>query len=97
MIITYEIEKTITRKIVSLKTLVEQAHTDITKYIDADRNDVLNDFKSLAKSYRDLGWIVTEYDVDGCVPSFVAEISTDVSHKKVELYMRSAMYYENDY
>ena len=98
MIITYEIEKTVTSRTASLKTLTETTHTDVIKYIDADGKTVFDDFVNMADSYDyTSGWQVDEYDTDDGIPSFTAHKETETQRTKVEIYMRSAMYYENDY
>ena len=94
MIITYEIEKTITTKTVSLKTLTETTHTDVIKYIDADRKTVLNIFKEMVDTYST--WIVDDDITDYGIPSFVAHKETETQSTKVELIMRTGMYYENN-
>lgn len=94
MIITYEIEKTVTTRTVSLKTLTETTHTEIIKYIDTDREPVFEIFTDMANQYS--MWTVDEYDTDYNFPSFVAHKEEETQSTRVEIFMRNAMYYEND-
>lgn len=94
MIITYEIEKTVTTRTVSLKTLTETTHTEVIKYIDTDRETVFDIFTDMANQYS--MWTVDEYDTDYNVPSFVAHKEEETQSTKVEILMHNAMYYEND-
>ena len=95
MIITYEIEKTVTARTVSLKKLTETTHTDVIKYIDADRETVFKEFTDMTDMHAK--WEVDEYDTDYNIPSFVAHKESETQSIRVEIIMRSAMYYENDY
>lgn len=95
MVITYEIEKTVTTRTVSLRTLTETTHTDVIQYVDVDRKTVFKEFTDMADIFEN--WEVDEYDTDSNVPSFVAHKETDTQSTRVEIIMRNgkSMYYED--
>lgn len=95
MIITYEIEKTVTTKTVSVKTLTETTHTDVIQYIDVDRETVFKEFTDMTDNYAK--WEVDDNITDYRIPSFVAHKETETQSIRIEITMRNgkAMYYED--